>query len=99
MDAYVIRERCALAGDTHSFIVRILFESHEDENCEWRGSIEHVGSHKRLHFQELDSLKDFIQEETGLCVNKQKPWWHSLYVRYRDGFKREKQQTEPHGHN
>lgn len=57
-----------MQGDTQAFIVRIWHEALDDEGhiAAWRGSIEHVGSDKRLYFQDLDSLVGFIQEQLGI---------------------------------
>jgi hypothetical protein len=32
----------------------------------WRGSIEHVGSARRLYFQDLDQLVAFIEDHAGV---------------------------------
>ena len=55
-------------GDTQSFVVRIWHEA-VDGNGEiiaWRGSIDHVGSARRVYFQDLQEVTRFIVEATGL---------------------------------
>jgi hypothetical protein len=62
-------------GDIQSFVVRIWPEAFDGEGnaTAWRGSIDHVGSDKRLHFQDLDRLVRFIQEESGIQADALAP--------------------------
>jgi hypothetical protein len=55
-------------GDIRSFLVRIWHEAVdlEGNTIAWRGSIEHIGSEKRVYFQDLGQILDFIQEEAGI---------------------------------
>jgi hypothetical protein len=56
-----------LIGDTQSFIVRIWRESDgHGKDTSWRGLIIHVGSGKRVYFHNLNSIKRFVQERTGM---------------------------------
>lgn len=56
-----------LDGDTQSFIVRIWHEAAgKGKVTSWRGSIIHVGSGKRVYFYNLNSIKRFVQERTGM---------------------------------
>ncbi len=53
---------------THSFIVHIWdaaaqMPDQDGKAVSWRGSIDYVGSNKRLYFQDLDSIVRFIQEQ------------------------------------
>jgi hypothetical protein len=57
-----------LSKDTQSFIVRIWNDpvpTHGRAKT-WRGSIIHVGSGKRVYFHDLNSVKRFIQDQTGI---------------------------------
>lgn len=58
-------------GDTQSFVVRIWHEAVDNSGqvIAWRGSIDHVGSEKRLYFQDLETIAQFIQNETGINQN------------------------------
>jgi hypothetical protein len=55
-------------GDTYSFVVRIWHEALDSEGhiTAWRGSIDHVGSGERIHFDNLDQIAQFIRERVGL---------------------------------
>jgi hypothetical protein len=57
-----------LSKDTQSFIVRIWNDpaSNSARSKTWRGSIIHVGSGKRVYFHDLNSVKRFIEEQTGM---------------------------------
>jgi len=59
-------------GDTQSFVVRIWREEvDEDGNITaWRGSVDHVGSGGRVHFQDLDQLTGFIRRRAGLSDSR-----------------------------
>jgi hypothetical protein len=54
--------------NTHSFIIRIWHEAVDDQGnaLTWRGSVEHVGSGRRLHFDQVEEFVDFIRQESGL---------------------------------
>jgi|GEM_PF-3705857 len=49
--------------DSHTFVVRIRFEPREIKGSEpfLRGTIEHVASGRRKHFQELSEITPFIE--------------------------------------
>jgi len=54
-------------GDTQSFIVRIWHEATGNGKItSWRGSIIHVGSGKRVYFHDLNSIKQFVKDRTGM---------------------------------
>lgn len=56
-----------LDGNTQSFIVRIWHEAAgEGKALVWRGSVTHVGSGKRAYFRNLNSLKQFVVDWTGM---------------------------------
>ena len=65
-----------MRNNTHSFIVRIWYEAVDDQGnaVTWRGSVEHVGSGRRLHFQKLDEFIDFLQQEGGLNETRPARW-------------------------
>jgi hypothetical protein len=44
----------------HLFIVRLWRESGRTSPGQWRGSVEHVPSGRRLYFVSLSDLADFI---------------------------------------
>jgi hypothetical protein len=55
-------------GNTQSFIVRIWHETDgQGKDTSWRGMIIHVGSGKRAYFHNLNSIKRFVQERTGMA--------------------------------
>ena len=57
-----------MQGEMQSFLVRLWHEAVDSEGnaTAWRGSIDHVGADKRLHFQELATILEFIQQEAGI---------------------------------
>jgi hypothetical protein len=75
-------------GDTHSFIVRIWREAVDSvgQRIIWRGSVEHVGTGKRVYFHDdLGSIIKFIQEAAGVRTRPVIPkWWQSVlaWVKY-----------------
>ncbi len=66
--------------DTQSFIIRIWHEAVNGRGhiSGWRGSIVHVGTGKRVYFHDLNSVKRFIQDQTGmrsgLLISGLKSW-------------------------
>jgi hypothetical protein len=58
-------------NEPQSFIVRIWHEtaSSKGPGSIWRGSIVHVGSGKRVYFHDLERIKRFIQDQTGMRYN------------------------------
>jgi hypothetical protein len=70
-------------GDTQSFIVRIWHEAvaGDGKNKTWRGSILHVGSGKRIYFHNLDSIKRFVRERTGMEKGDLPVWLQSVINR------------------
>ena len=70
-------------NNTHSFIVRIWYEAVDDQGnaITWRGSVEHVGSGRRLHFQKLDEFVDFhhrLTHQTSCNVEKNDQTAHTF---------------------
>jgi len=64
-----------LHGDTHSFVIRVWHEALDSQGniVAWRGSIDHVGSDERIHFEDLDRIVKFIQEQVGLESRRSRP--------------------------
>jgi hypothetical protein len=80
------RQRASMQDklEANTFIVRIWNEK-IGENGEieyWRGSIDHVGSSKRLYFYSLESISQFISEQTGVVNIHMDSWWHSFVSRF-----------------
>lgn len=66
--------------EIHSFIVRIWNEASEQPsaNAVWRGSIEHVGTGKRLYFSNGQAILSFIWAQVGGEEPPDEPTWKSL---------------------
>jgi hypothetical protein len=62
-------------SEIQSFVIRVWHEAVDREGnaTAWRGSIDHVGSDRRIHFQELAKILDFIQEEAGIHSGEHPP--------------------------
>jgi hypothetical protein len=75
--------------ETHSFIVRIwnAADAKAKDSASWRGSIDEVGSGRRLYFYDLESIVRFIREQvavnTGMPVPARMPTLASLKNRLR----------------
>ena len=69
-----------MENDTHSFILRIWYESvnREGKVVTWRGHIDHVGNDKRFYFRDLDEVARFIKEELGLNAGRPASRWRSV---------------------
>lgn len=52
--------------DSQSFIARIWLESGRNGEVSWRGRIKHVQSNKESHFSDLDRMREFIEEVSGV---------------------------------
>ncbi len=74
-----------LENDTQSFIIRVWYEAVDDEGhvTVLRGSIDHVGSGKRLYFHDLESITGFIQEYVRMRSNDAGSKWRSWLSRLR----------------
>ena len=72
----IIHRGSRVRPSTHSFIVRIWHEAVDNEGniLTWRGSVEHVGSDRRLYFSGLDEFTKFIREESEL-PDSRSTWW------------------------
>ncbi len=71
----------ALEKESHSFIVRIWSEMNDGKSPGWRGSIDYVGSDKRLYFQELEGIIRFIKQQTGLNEGQSRRGWLAFWQR------------------
>jgi hypothetical protein len=75
--------------ETHSFIVRIwnAADAKTKDSAGWRGSIDEVGSGRRLYFYDLESIVRFIREQvavnSGMPVPARMPTLASLKARIR----------------
>lgn len=75
--------------DTHSFIVRIwnAADVKSRDASGWRGSIDYVGSGRRLYFYDMESIVRFIREQvagnTGMPVPARMPTLASIKGRLR----------------
>jgi hypothetical protein len=69
-----------LEDDTQAFVVRVWHEATDDEGhaTTVRGSIDHVGSGKRLYFHDLSGIVRFIQEYMSLGSQQSSLGWKSL---------------------
>jgi hypothetical protein len=67
-------------GNTHAFVVRIWPEALDNHGnvTLWRGSIEHVGSGTRLHFDDFNELVHFIREQSEFGKQAPVSWWRFL---------------------
>ena len=72
---------------TDAFIVRIWRETLDDKDdvVTWRGSIDHVGSDRRLYFQDLDGIARFIRESTGIDSGRARRKWRAWAARIGQG--------------
>jgi hypothetical protein len=59
--------------------VRIWHEVLDEEGkiVVWRGSVDHVGTGRRLYFNDLSTVVRFIQERVGLPT-RPRSWWKSM---------------------
>lgn len=74
--------------DTHSFIIRIwdiVDGPGERPEETWRGSIDYVGSGKRLYFNDLNSIVSFIHEQIRAERPQAIAHWEALVERSRVG--------------
>jgi len=74
--------------DTHSFIIRIwdVVDGPGNRPEEtWRGSIDYVGSGKRLYFNDLNSIVKFIHEQIRSEGSQSIANWEALVERSKLG--------------
>jgi hypothetical protein len=57
-----------LQNQNYSFVVRLWLEDTQDDRgpAIWRGSIEQVGSDRRIYFSGLDGITPIIQARVGV---------------------------------
>ena len=77
-----------MKNNSHSFIVRIWREGDDDSEVQvsWRGYIDYVGKDKRLHFQDLEGITRFIQQELNLPPTRKNTWRQKIAAYF--GFNR-----------
>lgn len=77
-------KRLTVERDTEAFIIRIWREARDGAgNIEWRGFIDHVGTHQRLYFADLNGIIRFIQEQTGANRAPSTLWRWPFFTRIR----------------
>jgi hypothetical protein len=57
----------------HLFIIRIWQEVGETAVSEWRGTVEHIPTHKRMPITSLSDLNDFISWRLAGSIEEQNP--------------------------
>jgi len=77
-----------MQNNTHSFVIRIWREgdNEADSQASWRGYIDYVGKDKRLHFQDLEGITRFIQQELHLPPAEKTGWRQKIAAYF--GFNR-----------
>ena len=72
-----------MQGDTYSFDILIWHETVDQAGnlTAWRGYIDTVGASKRLYFQDLETISNFIKEQADLAPNRPAHWWARLIHR------------------
>lgn len=72
-------------ANNHTFIIRIWFDQMDIPGYEkvWRGLIVHVNDEKKIYFNDLDMIRSYIQEQTGIRRIRLFSWWTSLLARLR----------------
>ncbi|WP_292999363.1 hypothetical protein [Nevskia sp.] len=72
----------SLLGDrSASFIVRVWREPGEYDGaaCEWRGSIEHIGSGQRQFFRDLDVITAFLKPHLeAIGIDPSERFWERI---------------------
>ena len=73
-----------MQDNTHAFIVRVWHEPEDQDSLSgaWRGSIIHVGSECRQHFQNLDGIVRFIEQQLGVPNRRRRLSMRSLLGRF-----------------
>ena len=84
----LITQDLVVDQDTHSFIVRVWDEPRKlgsKPQKFWRGSIIYVGSDKRLYFDDLNSIANFIREQVRADAPQAVARWETLVNRFKVG--------------
>ena len=70
-------------SQSRTFIIRIWNERVKENGIVdyWHGAIDQVGSNNRLYFYSLDSITQFIREQTGVSFTAGKPWWQTTFTK------------------
>jgi hypothetical protein len=74
-----------MGNDTQSFIVRVWSEreSPKNECLAFRGSIDHVGTGKRLYFHRLESIVLFIEAQVDTGPRPPRTRWQNWIAKFR----------------
>ena len=54
---------------TATFIVRMWAEPVNEDQCEWRGQVEHLQTGEKRYFQQLDKMMDFVSSHIGKATS------------------------------
>ena len=49
-----------------SFVARIWLEYGQNGNPRWRGRIRHVQNGREIYFQDLQEMRDFLEDVSGM---------------------------------
>ncbi len=65
---------------SQAFIVRIWSETSGPggQSASLRGSIQTVGTNRRLYFYDLGAIRRFIEENLPLNGDRPRSWWQAL---------------------
>ena len=85
-----ILKGCELENNSYAFIVRIWGEATDDAGnpIQWRGSIDQVGSNKRLYFSDLEGITRFIREQIQDKSDRSAHGWQRWLVRISNDFRK-----------
>jgi hypothetical protein len=74
-----------MGNEIQSFIVRVWNESEgsDDQGLSFRGSIDHVGSGKRLYFDKLEAMVHFIEARLDVGARHPRTRWQTWIARFR----------------
>jgi hypothetical protein len=53
---------------TATFIVRMWAEPVNEDQCEWRGQVEHLQTGEKRYFQQLDIVLEFVTSHIGATI-------------------------------
>jgi hypothetical protein len=81
-----------LQNQNYSFVVRLWLEDTQDDRgpAIWRGSIEQVGSDRRIYFSGLDGIAPIIQARVGVSAAPSHfRWqqWSTIKIRFEQFWK------------
>lgn len=53
-------------GTSETFVARLWVECEPDQEPVWRGHVRHVQSSRECYFQNLDDMRGFLEEVSGV---------------------------------